>query len=278
MSRVLLMGHPVAHSLSPAMHNAAFAALGMTHRYEAQDIDHDSVPRVVEALRGEEWLGANVTIPYKETVLRLVDELSAEARGIGAVNTIIRRGSRLIGDNTDRYGFAKAIDPGPENARVLVLGAGGAARAVASELAPRNEVIIASRRLEQAARLAAEVTKGARRPPRAIAWSEVAGVGPIGAIVNATPLGLHGEDVLAGLGLDDLPALVVDLVPTATETPLVKRARVASPRQHSRVVDGLEMLLYQAARSFTLWTGRIAPLKVMAGALPRAVSLPMRGE
>lgn len=276
MSRVVLIGHPVAHSLSPAMHNAAFAALGLPHRYEAQDVPEDTLARVVEALRRDDWLGANVTIPHKQAVVRLVDETTPEARGIGAVNTIVRRGARLVGDNTDRYGFAHAIAPAPENAVVLVLGAGGAARAVVSELSARNEVIVASRRLEHAQRLVAALATAVRRPGRAISWDEARRLAAVDAIVNATPLGLDGEDVLAGFALDPLPALVVDLVPTAAETPLVRRARERVVRQHDRVVDGLEMLLYQAARSFTLWTGREAPLRVMAAALPRAVTVPAR--
>ncbi len=277
MSRVVLIGHPVGHSLSPAMHNAAFAALGLPHRYEAQDVPDDTLARVIEALRRDEWLGANVTIPHKERVMPLLDELSPEARSIGAVNTIVRRGARLVGDNTDRHGFARAIAPAPENAVVLVLGAGGAARAVVHELAPRNELIVASRRLEHAERLVADLAGKGRRPARAIAWDEARGLTAVDAVVNATPLGLHGEDALRGFALDPLPLLVVDLVPTADETPLVRRAREAPPRQHSRVIDGLEMLLYQAGRSFTLWTGREAPLQVMAGALPRPVVVRGRG-
>src|SRR5207247_201237 len=158
VSTVWLVGRPVAHSLSPAMHNAAFAMLGLPHRYETHEVAAAELPATFDRLRREGMLGANVTIPHKEAALRLVDEASDEAR-----------------------------------------------------------------RLKK-----------------------------VGLLVNATPLGLLGEDVLAGFALRDLPLMVADLVPTAEETPLVRRARQA---QHVRVMDGLLMLLHQAARSFTVWTG-----------------------
>ncbi|MEO8633168.1 MAG: shikimate dehydrogenase, partial [Chloroflexota bacterium] len=137
MASVYLLGHPVAHSLSPAMHNAAFAALGLPHHYETRDVAPERLADFVEALRRDDVLGANVTIPHKERVLRYMDEAGEDARRVGAVNTVVRRGSRLIAENTDVYGFERAID---ESARagkifvgetVLVLGAGGAARACA---------------------------------------------------------------------------------------------------------------------------------------------------
>ena len=251
MATVYLLGHPVSHSLSPAMHNAAFAALGLPHRYETRDVEHARLADTVEALRGEGVLGANVTIPHKESALRLVDELADEARRIGAVNTIVRRSSRLVGDNTDGYGFARALAAAGVDVTgkdVMVLGAGGAARD-----------------LDRASVLAAAVGNPVVPRPWADARRTAAG---IDVLINATPIGLHGEDLLADFGFSPLPGVIVDLVPTRDMTPLVRRAREA---QHVRVVDGLSMLLHQAARSFTLWTGREAPLAVMRAALPRPV-------
>ena len=251
MGTVYLLGHPVSHSLSPAMHNAAFAALGLPHRYETRDVEHARLADTVEALRGEGVLGANVTIPHKESALRLVDELADEARRIGAVNTIVRRSSRLVGDNTDGYGFARALAAAGVDVTgkdVMVLGAGGAARD-----------------LDRASVLAAAVGNPVIPRPWADARRTAAG---IDVLINATPIGLHGEDLLADFGFSPLPGVIVDLVPTRDMTPLVRRAREA---QHVRVVDGLSMLLHQAARSFTLWTGREAPLAVMRAALPRAI-------
>ena len=265
MSSVYLLGHPVAHSLSPAMHNAAFAALGLPHRYETRDVEPHRLADAVEALRRDDVLGANITIPHKEAAVRLVDELAAEARRIGAVNTVVRRSSRLVGDNTDGYGFARALaaaDVDVSGKDVMVLGAGGAARACVAALAAARLVVVAARGVDRATALAT----AAGRPFRGIPWADARRTARIDVLVNATPVGLHGEDLLADFAFGAMPDVVVDLVPTRAETPLVRRAREA---QHVRVVDGLSMLLHQAARSFTLWTGREAPLSVMRAALPR---------
>lgn len=274
MATVYLLGHPVAHSLSPAMHNAAFAALGLPHHYETRDVEADRLEDFVEALRQDDVLGANVTIPHKEHVLRYMDEAGQDARRVSAVNTIVRRGSRLIGENTDIYGFERAISaPLPaskaglfRDGTVLVLGAGGAARACAAVLLQRgNKVQIANRSRARAEQLVAGIELDGRRPT-AVPWPTPDDLMTVDGVVNATPLGLHGEDPLAGIAIRENFA-VVDLVPTATMTPLVKRARAV---KNVVVVDGLSMLLHQAARSFTLWTGREAPLAAMRSALPRA--------
>ena len=277
MSEVFLLGHPVGHSLSPAMHNAAFKALGLPHRYSTREVKAEKLAEVVGSLRGETALGANLTIPHKETALRLVDETSEEARRIGAVNTIVRRGSRLLGENTDKYGFDHGFEERPiangrpgmpfEDRTVLVLGAGGAARAVVlSLLGHRNSVVIANRDAGRAEALVREMTPHclAPRTISAVRWPTPGERIAFDGVVNATPLGLRGEDPLAGC---ELPAVVVDIVPTAHVTPLVARARQTQGVE--LVVDGLPMLLHQAARSFELWTGAPAPLEVMRAALPR---------
>jgi shikimate dehydrogenase len=270
---VYLLGHPVAHSLSPAMHNAAFAALGLPHHYETRDVEADRLEDFVDALRKDDVLGANVTIPHKERVLRYMDEAAESALRVGAVNTIVRRGARLVGENTDVYGFERAISEPATGKKlfvdgtVLILGAGGAARACAVVLLTRGNVVqVASRTRARADQLAAAIDVDGRRPI-AVRWPTPDDLATVDGVVNATPLGLHGEDPLAGIELHE-QLRVVDLVPTAVMTPLVKRARAV---KNVVVVDGLSMLLHQAARSFTLWTGREAPLAVMRGALPRAV-------
>ena len=270
MSRVVLLGHPVAHSLSPAMHNAAFRTLGLPHLYELADVEPERLAATVETLRRDDVLGANVTIPHKEAALRLVDDADEPSRRIGALNTIVRRGSRISGANTDVYGFERAVaDPRGGSVfgddPVLILGAGGAARACAYALLPTNEVLVANRSPERAARMAAEIERSGRRP-RVVPWPRAGAPLPAPSVVNATPLGLHGEDPLRGMALPT--RALVDIVPTAEETPLVRRARSA---EHVTVVDGLAMLLYQAARSFELWTGMAAPVAAMRDALPRAV-------
>ncbi len=275
MSEVYLFGHPVSHSLSPAMHNAAFRSLKLPHRYTALDVSSEGLINVVTTLRHGDALGANVTIPHKEAAVRMVDEATEVAHRIGALNTIVRRGARLIGDNTDKYGFERAIADAPGGHHsatgslfamdtVLVLGAGGAARAcILALLEQENSVLVAARdlvRAETVARALAPFGIGGRTV-EAVAWPT--GAVFVDGVVNATPLGMRGEDPLEGVAL---PPMVVDIVPTAEETPLVKRARAA---ENVTVVDGLSMLLHQAARSFELWTGVPAPLEVMRAALPR---------
>ncbi len=220
-------------------------------------------------------LGANVTIPHKETVLRLLDEVDDEARRIGAVNTIVSRGARLIGYNTDKYGFERALETQPRRVpwgsegfpfaddRILILGAGGAARACARALLEHgNNVDIANRDPARAEALARSIEVNGRHP-EVVPWPR--GRMLVDAVVNATPLGLNGDEALEDV---QLPMWVIDLVPTAAETPLVKRAKATD---NVTVVDGLSMLLHQAARSFELWTGVPAPLEVMRAALPRDV-------
>ncbi|TMG44042.1 MAG: shikimate dehydrogenase [Chloroflexi bacterium] len=272
MSQVWLIGHPVAHSLSPAMHNAAFAKLGLPHRYSVRDVTDAQLGATLERMRRADVLGANVTIPHKEAALRLVDEASDEARRVGAVNTIVRRGERLIGDNTDRIGFHRGLESAGileiSNVDVLVLGAGGAARACVLDLLSGNDVLVAGRTIERAERLVASMPSEKSGTARAVTWDHARQMTWVDALVNATPLGMHGEDALEGFAFDPLPGMIADLVPISEETPLVRRAREA---QHVRVMDGLLMLLHQAARSFELWTGVPAPLEVMRAALPRRV-------
>ena len=267
MSVAYLYGHPVSHSLSPAMHNAAFAALGLPHRYEAIDVPLDGVAGAVARLRGNGVLGANVTVPHKLAVMQHLDQVSPEARDIGAVNTIVRRDGasplQLHGHNTDAHGFDAAwreADVAVTDDLVLLLGAGGAARAVLAALLARgNRVEIASRSVGPAQELARGRDRVSVVPwPKGAEWRWA-------LVVNATPLGLHGEDPLEGLVLPASSRLF-DLIPTAAQTPLVRRARAAGML---RVVDGLLMLLHQAARSFELWTGENAPVDAMRAALPR---------
>lgn len=263
MSEVFLFGHPVSHSLSPALHNAAFKALGLPHAYSLRDVAPDKLAEAVGSLRGDA-LGANVTIPHKERAMRLVDELGEEARVIGAVNTIARKGSRLVGHNTDAYGFERALDAIPGPRRVLLLGAGGAARACLHVLLRLgHDVAIANRTRPRAEELARAMSVDGSRA-RVVAWPVAGEALDADLVVNATSLGLHGEDPLEGVAL---PAAVVDIVAIAGGTPLVRRARLA---QDVIVVDGLATLLHQAVRAFELWTGVPAPLEVMRAALARA--------
>lgn len=273
MSIVYLLGHPVAHSLSPLMQNAAFAALGLDHRYETLDVAPGELPAALERIRNDAGvLGANVTVPHKEAVMRLVEAHDGEAARAGAVNTISKRSgprdaTSLQGWNTDGLGFDRALrDAGITVAakRVLVLGAGGAARAIVPVLVRGlAEVTIANRDRARAERLAQTFpTAGGAWRPAVVDWSAAWSVAGPDIVVNATSLGLNGEDPLAGVAL---PArlVVIDLVPTAADTPLVARARAAG----CEVLNGLPMLVHQAALAFTIWTNEPPPLGAMRSAI-----------
>lgn len=238
------------------MMRAAFDAAGLGGwAYGIRDVPPAGLADAVAELRGDAYAGANVTIPHKVAVMGLLDEIEDEARALGAVNTISKRGGRLTGANTDVIGMREAlaeVGVGAAGATALVLGAGGSARAAAAALAGARVTFVA-RRPEAAGRL---------RP--VIAWADPAWhdlARDADVLVNATPLGRHGEDPLPA-SLEPRGA-VVDLVYVAGGTPLVRRARELA----LRCADGWSILVGQGAAAFTAWTGRPAPREVMRSAL-----------
>jgi shikimate dehydrogenase len=249
-----VLGFPVGHSRSPAMMNAAFRELGLDWRYVRLPVAPDRFADVVPALPGSGFLGANVTIPHKVAAHDLADELTEAAAAIGAVNTLTFREGRILGDNTDAAGLIDALDRDLQGVTALVLGAGGTGRAAIWALREAGaDVAVWNRNPERAAELAAEF--GVRHAPSPE---------PARLLVNATSLGMRGEDVPAELGLNELkPDLVADVVYAGRPTALCRWAE----QRGARVVDGLEMLLRQGARSLERWTGRPAPLGAMRGAL-----------
>jgi shikimate dehydrogenase len=242
-----VLGYPVAHSRSPAMHNAAFEALGLDWRYVKLPVPPELFERTVRALPGSGYRGANVTIPHKLAALRVADSASAAASAIGAANTLTFGDGGIEADNTDAGGFLAALGESPAGRRALVLGAGGAARAVVWALvdAGASEVSVWNRTAERAQELADAF--GAR----AVARPE-----PADIAVNATSVGLH--DGTLPLERLEHPAVAVELV-YGSETPFATWARAGG----SRVVDGLEVLVRQGALSFRRWTGADPPLDVM---------------
>ncbi|MFN2488497.1 MAG: shikimate dehydrogenase [Actinomycetota bacterium] len=262
-----VLGWPLEHTLSPPMHNAAFRALGIDATYVAFPVPPGELAAAVAGLRALGALGANVTMPHKESVVELLDDLADDARRMGAVNTIARDGDRIVGHNTDVIGFRDFLtrDAGIDarGMRAVVLGAGGAARAVVNALGElgSEEIVVVGRRAARAETIAA-LARGAR----AAAWPEVgAAVGRADLVVNATPLGMGAEDPLAGVALHEGQA-VVDLVYRPLETPLLARARAAG----ASAWGGLGMLVRQGAGSFRIWTGRDAPVEVMIEAASEA--------
>jgi shikimate dehydrogenase len=264
--RVFLIGHPLGHSLSPAFQNAAFRAARIDADYRLADVLPEHLAATVAALRAGDMLGANVTVPYKQDVIPFLDDLSDDARALGAVNTIVNRAGRLFGLNTDVPGFAADLrerDIHVENTTVVMLGAGGAARGVAAALVGMGvaRLVIANRTITRAAAIAAHYQDIAEAIgieddddtlPEALASAIL--------LINATSVGLHGDDIpLSADALMHLSqhAVIYDLIyrPTAL-------LRAAEARG-LRAIDGLGMLVHQGALAWEQWTARPAPLGVM---------------
>jgi shikimate dehydrogenase len=255
--RLAVLGHPVGHSRSPAIHNAALAALSMEGEwsYEAIDVAPDAFEARVRAMPAEGFAGANVTVPHKGAALSLADELSETAREIGAANTLVFGGDEIRAENTDAGGLLNALPVSPAGKRALVLGAGGAARAVVWALLREEAEVAVWNRTELRSRNLCEELGG-----EPVAAPDQAAYG---LIVNSTAVGLRGEDPFAELPLD--PAgfapgqIVVDMVYGQGPTALLRAAEAAS----ASVVDGLEILVQQGALSLEIWTGCKPPLDVM---------------
>jgi len=264
MMKLGVIGWPIGHSLSPRMHGAALRALGIDGTYEAIAVPPGEVAARVPALFADGYRGLNVTIPHKQAVMPLVDTLTPTARAIGAVNTIINDGGRLTGHNTDATGFMRGLSEAGCDVRgqcVLVLGAGGSARAVVYALSGAGaHVTIWNRTRERAIALAAEF--GAEATDRPMP----ARCGQFALIVNTTSAGMTpnaGETPLPLAGRGVGARFVYDLVYNPRETMLLKEARAVG----AQPIGGLAMLVYQGAEALRLWTGRDAPVDVMIQAI-----------
>lgn len=267
-----VIGDPVRHSLSPVLHNAAFVALGMDWTYVAFHVATGLGAQAVEAVRALGIEGLSVTMPHKSDVAAAVDVLSDDAAALGAVNTVLRRNSQLVGDSTDGYGFMAALAEAgfdPAGKRCMVVGAGGAGRAVVLALARGG---------------AARIVVVNRHPGRAAAAVALGGgVAVVGGIESATESDLVVNATPVGMGLDHNGAVgasvvdadrlgpgqfVNDLVYHPAQTPLL----LAGAQRGATVLNGLPMLVHQAARQFELWTGEVAPLAAMRGAVDHELS------
>lgn len=271
--RVGLIGWPLGHSLSPAFQQAAFDACGIAVRYELWPTPPERVAAVVAGLRQPDALGSNVTIPHKEMILDLIDERTAAVTRVGAANTLVRLpDGRLRADNTDLYGFQRTlVEAGlsVRGATVVVLGAGGAARAVLVALgdAGARRLIVANRRPERAARLLADLAlEGLGEAVQLDGETLRPRLSSAALIVNATAVGWHGDETPLDPALLPAGAAVYDL--TYRDTALLRAARMRG----LPTLDGLRMLVYQGARSFELWTGQAAPVTIMMAAAEAAVA------
>jgi shikimate dehydrogenase len=275
-NRVVLIGHPVAHSFSGGMQQAAFDALEIDARYELWDRRPLDLVDAIAELRGDDFLGANISIPHKEHVVPLVDKLTEEAQAIGAVNVIARDGKKLIGHNTDVAGFKSALDKivgrqkMPRHA--VVLGAGGAARAVTYALITEGfqRVVVFNRHLHRAEAMVRHFGKSAAHMDlRAMPWHESvleAELAKTKLLVNATSIGLVPTETPIPAELLPSDLLVMDLVYNPPQSQLLRDAAAA----RCTTMNGEHMLLHQGARSFELWTGKAAPLDIMQAELDRA--------
>jgi shikimate dehydrogenase len=280
-----VIGYPLTHSLSPIFQQAAFDYLKMDVCYESWETEVVHIKDRVELLRSEEYLGANVTIPYKETVLDLLDRLDERASMIEAVNTIVNKNGALVGHNTDAPGFIRALkkDGGlhPEGMDVVILGAGGSARAVGFALAMEKvrSITFVNRTIPHAERIAIALSKYVAFKklaahidllPRNSSELENA-VRACNLLVNCTSFGtrfspLEGKSPVEKNMISD-KAFVFDLVYNPIETPLLEMAQ----KSGAKSLGGLSMLVYQGAEAFKLWTGIEAPESVMLAAVQKAM-------
>jgi shikimate dehydrogenase len=280
-----VIGYPLKHSISPDFQQAAIDYYNLDIRYQAWEVKAEDFPSAVNRLRQPQNLGANVTVPYKETVIRFLDEIDDFASLVGAVNTVVNKDGKLKGFNTDAAGFLEALreDAGfePGKKKVLILGAGGAARAVGFSLVQEKvkALVFTDLFLEKAKNLAGALVKFAADSQIKIDIEAVqlpsANLAKVAVqcqlIVNCTTVGMKhsSEESLSPLASDLVPkdALVYDLVYNPSQTPLLKIAKAAG----AKTIGGLPMLVYQGAFSFKMWTGREAPFDIMLSAARKAL-------
>ncbi|ESR26054.1 shikimate dehydrogenase [Lutibaculum baratangense] len=254
--KACVIGWPARHSRSPVIHGHWLERHGLQGSYTAEDVAEDDLAAFVRGLREEPWRGCNVTVPHKVTAASLVDRLDEAAQALGAVNTIWREDGELVGGNTDGYGFLASLDEGAPGwdedlAHAVVLGAGGAARAIVHGLSGRGarRISVVNRNAERANELASQVAG----PVEVAGWGDVqALLVDADLLVNTTSLGMEGKPSLE-MSISELPprAVVSDIVYVPLETELLRTARA----RELRTVDGLGMLLHQAVPGFERWFG-----------------------
>jgi shikimate dehydrogenase len=267
-----VLGSPIRHSASPAMHNAAFAALGLNWRYLAFEVNPQNLRAAIEGARAMNFAGLNLTVPHKLLAVDMVDELDASAKTWGAVNTIKFENGRAVGFNTDADAIVSSLRDELQielrGKKVLLLGAGGAGRTAALKLAAENvaELFLVNRTASKAEEIAAEIKKQ-------FPWVKVSTGYPkteVDLLLNATSLGLKSED---SSPLDEKQfslkqtRAVYDMIYKPAETKLLIAAKAAG----CKTANGIGMLVHQGAQAFELWTGQPAPVAVMRRAVKRSV-------
>lgn len=257
-----LLGHPVGHSFSPLIHNAISESLGLNYLYLAHDVSPDQLGDAVKGLSALGYRGANVTVPHKSNVIEFLTEIRKEAKIIGAVNTILFDNNRLIGYNTDCYGFTKMLEDSQvnlANKNVLVLGAGGAARAVVAAciLSNTRSVTICSRSKDRSEKYVKEFNEII---PNKIEWKYITydGIDQISSViditVNCTPLGMHPHEDKTPIDpkVFRRDCVLVDLIYNPAKTLFLKQGE----DRDMKVLNGLGMLIHQALEAYRIWTGK----------------------
>ena len=274
---VACFGQPVAENPTGVMQEAAFAALGLNWRYLTVEVPPTKLREAVAGARALGLRGFNCTIPHKVAVMEYLDEIAPDAAVIGAVNTVRREGDQLIGENTDGKGFLRGVrvDAGvdPKGRRAVVLGAGGASRAIVTELALAGaaDVLVVNRSRERGERMVADLVAKTGAPIRFDQWPGTYRVpGDVDLLVNATSIGLY-PDVNAIPLVDLVEARAGMLVSDAVFNPPETRLLAAARGRGLPVLDGLSMLVYQGVIGFQLWTRQDPPVGVMKDALRKAL-------
>jgi shikimate dehydrogenase len=267
-----LVGHPVAHSLSPAMHNSVFKKLSIGYTYEAFDVKPEDVIPFLDRCKDTSFLGLNVTLPYKVEVMKYIDNVSENAQLIGAVNTIKFEGTDVYGYNTDGIGCIKALsDAGVliDEKKILILGAGGAARAIAFQcIIDGAHVCISNRTISRAKGLASEIKTRLGEKIRVLDYSKdalIEELDDIDILINATTVGMEheiGDEIIPWEVLPSTIA-VMDIVYNPLETNLLRKARARG----CKTISGVGMLVHQGAESLRIWLGIDPPVKVMEEAV-----------
>lgn len=276
-----LLGCPLGHTLSPLMHNAAYAKLGLVdHEYVPLEVPPENLAEAVETLRAIHVLGFNVTVPYKELIMPLLDEIVPLAKKIGAVNTVQNREGRLIGHNTDAPGFLEDLVSktgfAPAGKTAVILGAGGASRAVTAMLAEKKiaSLVIVDAIKSKGEQLASQLAGlfGLKCQAVSLGSSQLsAAIKKTDLLVNASPLGMAPQVEASPLPDDTVfspGTIVYDLVYNPAETKLLKQAKKAG----CKTISGLGMLVRQGALAFTIFTGKEAPLDTMLQAAQKGLA------
>lgn len=267
-------GYPVRENPTGIMQEAAFAEAGLPWRYELLEVPPEALPDAVKGAKALGFKGFNCTIPHKVEVISLLDEVAPDAALIGAVNTVRREGNKWIGENTDGKGFMRGLRDilDPKGARVIVLGAGGAARAITVELAlaGAGAITVVNRSTWRGESLVRHLTEKVGAKAGFHQWSSVVGVGgDVDILVNATSIGLYPDvDAMPDVFLDGArnDLLVCDVIPNPPVTPLIRAAQARG----MRTITGLPMLVGQGAIGYEMWTGMTAPVGAMQRALEEA--------